>query len=107
MSDHLLIDFTIDCKPPKANKNPDKMYVFKKAKPEVIKSAINDISDKFFARNASEITVNNNWLFFRDGIHKVMENNIPSKMSKTRHNLPWVSTKKVRNEEERSASSPC
>ena len=88
MSDHLLIDFTIDCKPPKVNKNPHKVYVFKKAKPEVIKSAINDISDKFFARNVSEITVNNNWSFFRDGIHKVMENNIPSKMSKTRHNLP-------------------
>ena len=92
ISDHLLIDFTIDCKPPKANKNPHKVYVFKKAKPEVIKSAINDISEKFFARNVSEITVNNNWSFFRDGIHKVMENNIPSKMSKTRHNLPWVST---------------
>ena len=92
MSDHLLIDFTINCKPPKVNKIAHKVYVFKKAEPEVIKSAINEISDQFFARNVSEITVNNNWSFFRDGIHKVMKNNIPSKMSKTRHNLPWVST---------------
>ena len=74
------------------NKIAHKVYVFKKAEPEVIKSAINEISDQFFARNVSEITVNNNWSFFRDGIHKVMKNNIPSKMSKTRHNLPWVST---------------
>ena len=43
MSDHLLVDFTINCKPPKANEIPHKVYVFKKAKPEVIKSAINDI----------------------------------------------------------------
>ena len=60
MSDHLLIDFTINCKPPKANKIAHKVYVFKKAEPEVIKSAINEISDQFFARNVSEITVNNN-----------------------------------------------
>ena len=50
--------------------------MFKKAKPGVIKSARNDISDKFFARNVSEMTANNNWSFFRDGIHKEMENNI-------------------------------
>ena len=92
MSDHLLIDFTINCKPPKANKIAHKVYVFKKAEPEVIKSANNEISDQLIARNVSEITVHNNWSFFRDGIHKVMKNNIPSKMSKTRHNLPWVST---------------
>ena len=103
MSDHLLIDFTINCKPPKANKIAHKVYVFKKAEPEVIKSAINEISDQFFARNVSEITVNNNWSFFRDGIHKVMKNNIPSKMSKTRHNLGFHFDK-TRNEKERSAS---
>jgi len=92
MSDHLMIGFSINCKPAKPVKIPHKVFVFKKAKAQDVKRALNELSSSFFSQESTK-SVNENWIFFRDGVHKIMNDHIPSKMSKTRHDLPWVTTR--------------
>jgi len=92
MSDHLMIGFSINCKPVKYAKIPHKVFVFKKARVQDVKSAINELSNSFFEQECAK-SVNENWIFFRDGVHKIMNTHIPTKLSKSRHDLPWVTTR--------------
>ena len=37
--------------------------------------------------------VNQRWIKFRDGINKIIEDNEPSKMTKSKFTNPWANTK--------------
>ena len=63
-----------------------------------------------------KITVDENWTFNKNGIHDAIKNNIPSKFTKTKHNLPWVTSeikRQMRKKErihrsmKKNPSKPC
>jgi hypothetical protein len=56
-----------------------------------------NLTSKFVSELLTKIdrktTVNQWWIKFRDGINKIIEDNVPSKMTKSKFPNHWVNTK--------------
>ncbi|XP_072014906.1 uncharacterized protein [Amphiura filiformis] len=68
-------------------KPPHKIYLKRKADVEKIKQDMKIFGDSF--RNEANLTVQEKWDMFDSKIKQVMEENVPTKMSSNRRNLPW------------------
>ena len=90
ISDHDAVLFNINARPVRASKPPHKVYSYKKTNIEGLKSDLNDANREFFERHPEYHSVEENWSFFKDKLTTAMNKNIPHKMTKARHNLPWV-----------------
>jgi hypothetical protein len=91
MSDHDIVTFNIDQKAKFQIKKPHKVYKFHKATPETIRLKVRLLSDAFFQRQPLLRSVNDNWQFIKSGLLNILETCVPSKMSKQRPHLPWIS----------------
>ena len=58
-----------------------------------VRSEINNCTQEFYSSDPMTRTVNNNWEKLKEGLQKAKELFVPSKMSSTRENLPWINTK--------------
>ena len=51
-----------------------------------------EIFKKSFLEKSKDLGVNDMWLFIKDNLLTILENNVPSKMSSSKSWLPWIST---------------
>ncbi len=90
MSDHNAVRFNVNTKPQRAEKPPHKVYQYNKCDIEGLKNELTKITVEFFSSNPAARSVNENWTLFRSKVLEAMDKFIPSKMSRSRRNLPWI-----------------
>ena len=90
MSDHHLVQCRISNSPVRSTKPPHKFYLYKKCNTDEFKNEINDIRNELSAKFPPGTPINVSWSFFRTRLTAAMDKCIPSKLTKSKHNLPWI-----------------
>ena len=67
-----------------------KIFLYKKADLHAIDEVLSSFNEKLSEEYVTATDINELWLDFKQVLSKAMDRHIPSKMSSTRHNLPWV-----------------
>jgi hypothetical protein len=73
-----------------------KITIFDKADPDVLKSEVSAFVDNFLSSNPEKQSVDSNWETITDSLSEIVDKHVPSKLSKGKQNLPWISTVKRR-----------
>ena len=58
-----------------------------------LKNLTSKFMSELLTKNDTKTTVNQWWIKFRDGINKIIEDNVSSKMTKSKFPNHWVNTK--------------
>ena len=95
--DHSIVLADCDLKATINKKPPRKVYQWCKADWQLIKE-LTVIFAKQFLALALTRTVKQNYTVFIEYIEEILAVNIPSKLSNSRHNLPWMNRKSVMDE---------
>lgn len=90
MSDHDIVTFTINTKPSRVNKPSHKVYLYNRMNLEGLKCEVSNISNTFFQSSPQNRNVDENWTLFKTSLLKAVDTYIPSKMTKAKSSLPWV-----------------
>ena len=101
MSDHEAILFDINMNPTRNNKPPHKVFSYRSADWESLKSNCTELTKHYFDRNPDNLDVNSNWDFFHQNYTKLMSQSIPSHMTKQKHHLPWITRSIIRLQRKR------
>ena len=96
ISDHDIVMFSLSVSPKIHQKPPRKIWQYKKADNTSLENYLTEYADSFLL-NAPSRTVEENWKDFKLSLTKAMEKFIPTKMSKNKSNLPWI-THKIKKE---------
>ena len=96
MSDHEAVLFQINMNPMKKTTPPHKVYNYKTANWETFKSNIILLTQKYFDRNRDNLDIDSNWNFFHQNYTKLIEQSIPSSMTKSKPHLPWITKNIIR-----------
>ena len=59
------------------------------------------LTKHYFDRNPDNLDVNSNWDFFHQNYTKLMSQSIPSRMTKQKHHLPWITRSIIRLQRKR------
>ena len=103
ISDHHIVTFNINMKPKQQPKPPRKIYNFKKADTETLKKKVNELTQEFLTSCPEKNCVDTNWEFLRDNLQDIMDSTVPSKLSKGKRHLPWITTDLKRKMRKRDA----
>ena len=87
MSDHDLVNFTINTNPRKTSKPPHKVYRYKSANMDGLHKDMIDAQEDFLNKCQTR-SVDENWTLFKTRIHKAMDTNIPYKITKAKPQVP-------------------
>ena len=66
-----------------------KIHKYKLGNLDAIKSNADKLSEEI-TRESNTRSTNESWLFFKKGLLNIMEKHVPSSLTSTRHNLPWL-----------------
>ena len=91
ISDHSILTFTLDANLKAPTKPPRKIYQFDKADPQQLSKAAEEFSNLFLQSDPEKRSVESNWSIIANFLTKLMSELVPTKMSKGRKHLPWVS----------------
>ena len=90
ISDHLVVLFDV-CMKPKFQKKPQrKIYMFDKADKEALQADVADFVNNFLQSNPENQSCDTNWQMMRDTLSELVEKHVPSKLSKGKRSLPWI-----------------
>ena len=106
MSDHCLVTFDINMKPKLRKKTQRKIFMYHKANLSTLKQDTLNFASDFLNSNLLSRSVNANWETIRDKVTDLANKHVPSKLSKTKHNLPWVNVDVKRKCERETGYSP-
>ena len=90
ISDHNIVTFSISGNPRTCHIPPRKTYQFHKANLPELRKAVADFSEDFLSSSPETRSVDENWTCITAFINKCRDQFIPSKMSRTRRSLPWI-----------------
>ena len=90
MSDHDIITFDINTKIKRIPKPPHKIYLYKSMDLEGLQQTAWNTSDKFFISSPETRSVEANWTLFKDSIQSAINTFVPSKLTKAKDHLPWI-----------------
>ncbi|XP_041483448.1 uncharacterized protein LOC121430237 [Lytechinus variegatus] len=90
ISDHHLLTYTVKSCPKLQPKPPRKIHQFNKADIYQLKQAARDFSDAFLLSDPEKRSVETNWMMISNFLSKCLTELVPSKMSRGRRNLPWI-----------------
>ena len=91
ISDHdsiVQVDFnsTVQFQKNKAHR----VYNFRKADFDKIRAELRDFSEGYFSNHPDSSSVDQNWNSLKNKLLDLREKHVPSKMSSTRHNIPYI-----------------
>ena len=92
ISDHDIPLADCDIKPRYTKKPPRKVYNYKKADWDMLREEAKSFTADFLTDHRDR-SVEENWSNFKKHIETTMDKHIPSKLTSTRHNLPWVNSR--------------
>ena len=88
ISDHEIVIIDQDIKPAYNKKPRRKVYRFKQANWDAIRSDADKLA-KDITSNINKNSVDANWTTLKKGLTRIMDRHIPSKLTSARSNLPW------------------
>jgi len=88
-SDHDIV--LLDIKPPKPKPARRKIYLWKKADIFKTKQDLQEYANHFL--NKKFTNIESMWEDFKHEIHKIINNRVPTKLTKPRNTHPWMNTK--------------
>ncbi|XP_072018340.1 uncharacterized protein [Amphiura filiformis] len=91
LGDHDIVCVDLDLKPKRKKPNKRKVFIRQKADEKGIKEDFLSYQQSWKDMNTS--TVQEKWDSLENEIKAIMDRRVPSKMSSTRHDLPWFSRK--------------
>ena len=71
-------------------KKPRILYEFSKANFDAIRDDVKNLSGKFLRRNPENISLEDNWQFFKSGLLEITNQRVPSKRRVSWNELPWI-----------------
>ena len=71
-------------------KKPRNIQMFNKAEWDNIRNDITQLEESFISENPSQRSVDENWTIFKDSVLQTIDRWVPTKISKTKNELPWV-----------------
>ena len=89
ISDHDAITVTVNQNARVNRKPPRKVYQFKKADMNQVRDKCKQFCE-YYTSQVQSHSASENWNTFKNGLNQVIEENIPTKMIKEKHNLPWI-----------------
>ena len=90
ISDHDIISFTFSGNLKFAPKPSRKIFQFHKANQEGLSEAVRNFSTEFLASSPELSSVDENWIKILNFLNECIKDFIPSKISKNRRHLPWI-----------------
>ncbi|XP_052224149.1 uncharacterized protein LOC127839803 [Dreissena polymorpha] len=96
ISDHEAVFIQARSTAARLKPSPRKILLWKNANTTEISSAILDFSRDYTSRYTKETNINILWKTFRDFVETSLKTHVPSKMTSTRFNQPWISQKTKR-----------
>ena len=87
MSDHEAILFDINMNPTRNNKPPHKVYSYRSADWESLKSNCTELTKHYFDRNPDNLDVNSNWDFFFKQLRKEVTKEVANSYSSYINNV--------------------
>ena len=104
MSDHEAVTFNVNLNPVRNRKPPHKILQYKSANLDKRKDDINQLTTTYFRVNPNSRDINENWNFFRNNLTSLVDRNIPSRNTKAKAHLPWVTREIIRMQRKRNKS---
>ncbi len=89
LSDHDMLVVGFSIRPITQTKKPRKIFNFSKANWVNARLDTTHFATRFISSSANR-PVTENWVAFKDHLMKVMEDHVPSKMSWSKVQLPWI-----------------
>ncbi|XP_045160866.2 uncharacterized protein LOC123525785 [Mercenaria mercenaria] len=96
VSDHDAVFIQAQTSASRVKPPPRKILVWKNADSTNIQSAVSDFSIDFIARYDHKADVNTLWTTFRNFVEDTITAHVPSKMTSSRFNQPWITRKAKR-----------
>ena len=91
MSDHEIVVFSINCLRASINKKkPHKIFLFHKGDISGLRDQLQQFQQLFIESNPLQNSVEHNWQMLKDAITTATTKHIPTKLSKSRNQLPWI-----------------
>ena len=88
-SDHEFVLSDSNLAPSYTRKLPRKIHLFSKANWAEVRQKISDFSATY-SNTMTELDINTKWNALKKQLNDIMDSCIPSKMTTTRHNVPWI-----------------
>ena len=104
MSDHEAVTFNVNLNPVHNRKPPHKIFQYKSANWDKLKDDIDQLTTTYFHRNPNSRYINENWNFFRNNLTSLVDCNIPSRNTKAKAHLPWITHEIIRMQRKRNKS---
>ena len=90
ISNHLAIIFNVNLKPHIPKKTSRKEHQFHKADKISLKMKAKAVLDKFIKTDPTKNDINTNWCTIRSIQNNLLNDYVPYRTTKSRHNLPWI-----------------
>ena len=91
-ADHDIVLVEYDIKSKRVRQTPRKIYLYKRADMDGLKSHLGQYRDNILNQDLDNISTNDLWTDFKTEIIKAMDTFVPSKMTKSRVGHPWINT---------------
>jgi hypothetical protein len=88
IGDHDMCVIDTDLKAKINKSHPRKIFQFNKAEWDTIRKEAEILNQHLISHFANDI--NENWVNFKSRLDTIITKNVPSNLSSTRHNLPWL-----------------
>ena len=90
ISDHLAIIFDVNPKPHIPRKPSRKVFQFHKADKISLRMKDKAALDKFIKSDPHKNDISTNWCITKSILNNLLNDYVPYKTTKSRHNLPWI-----------------
>ena len=90
INDHSAVSFELHLTVKVSKKKPRTVYKFSKANLEDIHHDAEILSMNFFKRGPENISIEDNWQFFKSGLLSILDSRVPRKKIGSWNDSPWI-----------------
>ena len=90
LGDHDAVHIQTDTRAKRVKPVRRKILLWNKADIDSLKNAASEINNEFLHRFNAQSPIDSMWKYIKSSMEDLMTNHVPSKMSTTRYNQPWI-----------------
>jgi len=90
INDHSAVSFELNLTVKISKKKPRTVYKFAKANLEDIHSDTEILRMNFIKRDPENISIEDNWQFFKSGLLSILDSRVPRKKISSWNDSPWI-----------------
>ncbi|VDI47017.1 Hypothetical predicted protein [Mytilus galloprovincialis] len=90
ISDHDIVLVDAICKPQRSKQSQHKIYLWKKVDIKKIKDITSHFISELISQANENLNIDQLWNKFKEGSNKIIDDNVPSKITKSKYTNPWA-----------------